>query len=111
MAQPNQEENFMEEGNVAIINVKFMGDLRALLQQRAITLALPPGSTVGDLFASLCNSYGEPFTSRVFSGSGALQHYILVFLDGQNIKELGGLGARLGNGEVEIVMLPMFEGG
>lgn len=100
----------MEKEPVAI-NVKFMGDLRALLHRRALTVSLPQGSTVGDLFASLSGSYGEPFSSRVFTHSGALQHYILVFLNGRNIKDLGDLTTGLGEGEVEIVMLPMFEGG
>ena len=100
----------MEKEQLAI-NVKFMGDLRALLKRRTLTVTLPQGSTVGDLFASLSGNYGEPFASRVFTRSGALQHYILVFLNGQNIKDVGGLAAGLGAGEVEIVMLPMFEGG
>jgi molybdopterin converting factor small subunit len=100
----------MEKEQLAI-NVKFMGDLPALLQRRTLTVTLPQGSTVGDLFASLSGNYGEPFASRVFTHSGALQHYILVFLNGQNIKDVGGLAAGLGEGEVEIVMLPMFEGG
>jgi len=100
----------MEKEQLAI-SVKFMGELRALLQRRTLTVNLPQGSTVGDLFASLSGNYGEPFSSRVFTHSGALQHYILVFLNGQNIKDVGGLAAGLGDGEVEIVMLPMFEGG
>jgi molybdopterin converting factor small subunit len=110
VAALQQQETSMETEQVAI-NIKFMGDLRALLQRRTLTVTLPRGSTVGDLFASLSGSYGEPFSSRVFTSSGALQHYILVFLNGQNIKDLGGLATGLGDGEVEIMMLPMFEGG
>ncbi len=105
-----EKESSMEQKQVAI-NVKFMGDLRALLQRRTLTVKLPQGSTVSDLFASLSGNYGEPFASRVFTHSGALQHYILVFLNGQNIKDVGGLAAELGEDDVEIVMLPMFEGG
>src|SRR3990172_13032938 len=100
----------MEKEQLAI-NVKFMGDLRALLQRRTLTVTLPQGSTVGDLFASLCGNYGEPFSSRVFTHSGALQHYILVFLNGQNIKDVGGLAAGVGGGGVGGVMLPLFGGG
>ena len=105
------EEEFSMEKEQLAVNVKFMGDLRALLRRRTVTVKLPQGSTVGDLFASLSGDYGEPFASRVFTQSGALQHYVLVFLNGQNIKDVGGLAAGLGEGEVEIMMLPMFEGG
>ncbi|MFQ5849931.1 MAG: MoaD/ThiS family protein [Candidatus Binatia bacterium] len=99
------------EGTTIAVRVKFMGDLRALLRQADLTITLPQGSTVGDLFVSLRERYGEPFACRVFSGPGTLHHYILAFLNGQNIKEVGGMDARLGEGQVEIVMLPMIEGG
>jgi len=99
------------DGSTIAVSVKFMGDLRALFRQRDLVVPLPKGSTVGDLLASLSSSYGEAFTCRVFSGSGKLHHYMLLFLNGENIKELGGLAARLEDSAVEIVMLPMFEGG
>jgi len=100
-----------EETSTVAVRVRFMGDLRAVIGKRDQTMTLPQGSTVGDLFASLCRSYGEPFVSRVFSKAGALQHYVVVFVNGKNIKEAGGLGTRLEESEIEIVMLPMFEGG
>jgi molybdopterin converting factor small subunit len=93
------------------IRIKFMGDLPAVIGQRSLELELLAGNTVGDLFALLSESYGEAFTSRVFSRPGKLQHYMLIFVDGQNIKDSGGLDAKLGNGEVDVVMLSMFVGG
>ncbi len=93
------------------VRVKFMGDLPAIIGQRSLQLEMPAGTTVRDLLASLSKSYGDAFTLRVFSGPEKLQHYILVFVDGENIKEHGGIDAKLGNGEVDVVMLPMFGGG
>lgn len=93
------------------VRVKFMGDLPAIIGQRNLVVPLPEGSTVGDLLAWLSTSYGEAFTCRVFSKPGTLHHYMVVFVNGQNITETGGFATRLGEGEVEVVMLPMFEGG
>ena len=93
------------------VRVKFMGDLPAVLGRRNLVVNLPEGSTVGDLLAFLSKSYGEPFVCRVFSSPGTLHHYMVLFLNGRNIKEVGGFAARLGDSEVEVVMLPMFEGG
>ena len=93
------------------VRVKFMGDLPAVIGQRSLQLDMPAGTTVRDLLASLSKSFGDAFTLRVFSGPEKLHHYILVFVDGQNIKEHGGIHAKLGNGEVDVVMLPMFGGG
>ena len=111
----NPKENSTAENNLAstiAIKVRFMGDLRSVVGQPHATVRLQRGSTVGDLVASLCNDYGEPFRSRVVSGPGKLQHTILIFLNGENIKEIGELTALLeGDSAVEIIMLPMFEGG
>jgi MoaD family protein len=101
------------EPNTVTVKVKFMGDLRAIVGKRETTTNLPRGSTVKDLFASLSSSYGEVFSSRVLNPMGKLEHYVLVFLNGKNIKDLEGLETALGEGEreVELLMLPMFEGG
>jgi molybdopterin converting factor small subunit len=91
--------------------IKFMGDLPAVIGQRSLALEMPDGNTVRDLLASLSNAYGAAFTDRVFANPAKLHHYMLVFVDGENIKERGGLDAKLGNGEVDVIMLPTFGGG
>jgi len=93
------------------VRVKFMGDLTAVIGRRNVDVTLPEGRTVADLLASLSETYGAAFTDRVFSGPETLQHTILVFVDGEDIREHGGISAQLGKGQVEMVMLPMFGGG
>ena len=88
-----------------------MGDLPAVVGARIIELSLPAEHTVKDLLAQLSATYGEAFTSRVFSSSGKLHHYIVVFVDGAKIQMPAGLEKTLGKGEVDVVMLPMFGGG
>lgn len=99
------------EANTLAVKVKFMGDLRSIVGTRETTKELPVGSTVKDLVTSLSDDFGELFSSRVLNRRGNLEHYVLVFLNGKNIKEMKGLETTLGEGEVEILMLPMFEGG
>jgi len=93
------------------VRVKFMGDLPAVIGARSIELSLPRDHTVKDLLAHLSATYGEAFTSRVFSSSGKLHHYILVFVDGVKVQGPAGFDQTLGKGEVDVVMLPMFGGG
>ena len=93
------------------VRVKFMGDLPTVVGARSIQLPLPADHTVKDLLAHLSATYGEAFTSRVFSKSGKLNHYILVFVDGVKIQDPAGFDQTLGKGEVDVVMLPMFGGG
>jgi molybdopterin converting factor small subunit len=93
------------------IRVKFMGDLPAVTGQRQIEVELPKGSNLGDLLAWLSNTYGEAFVSRVFSGPAKLEHTVLLFVDGENVKGPESFDVKLGDSEVDVVMLPMFGGG
>jgi molybdopterin converting factor small subunit len=93
------------------VRIKFMGDLPVIVGRRKLQIDRPEGDSVGDLLAALSDIYGEAFTSRVFAGPAELQHTVLVFVDGENIVEQDGLATKLGDGEVEVIMLPMFGGG
>jgi molybdopterin converting factor small subunit len=106
-------EQSMQEENAIRVRVRFMGDLRAVVESRDLQISLPQGSSVGDLLGSLAERYGDPFAKWLFTGSGELHHYILIFVNGENIQDTGGLSTGLGEQEdqVEVIMLPMFEGG
>ena len=101
------------QGQAIDVRVRFMGDLRAVVESRDLEMSLPQGSSVGDLLSSLAERFGDPFAKWVFTGSGDLHHYILIFVNGENIQDIGGLSVKLGEqgDQVEIIMLPMFEGG
>ena len=93
------------------VQVTFMGEITTVIGKRSLEVGLPEEATVGDLMASLSQTYGEAFTSRAFVGPGRLHHTMLVFVDGEEIKERGGLSAKLGGGKVDVILLPMFGGG
>ncbi len=93
------------------VQVRFMGDLPSVVGCRDLTVTLPRDNTVGDLLASLSESFGTAFTDRVFSAPDKLQHTVVIFVDGRNIDGHGGFATRLGEGRVEVVMLPIFGGG
>lgn len=104
-------EKFMA-GDIGV-RIRFMGDLRAVIESSDLRLALPRGTSVGTLLQSLALKYGDPFAKWLFTGSGELHHSIVIFVNGENIQDIGGLSANLGEqgDQVEIIMLPMFEGG
>jgi len=99
------------EPSTLAVRVTFMGELPSLIGQRNLLVNLPQGATVGELLGSLSRTYGDVFTCRVFCGPAKLHHTMLIFVDGENIKQRGGLAAKLGDSEVEVIMLPMFGGG
>ncbi len=94
------------------VRVRFIGDLPAITGQRARTVILPEGATVGSLLESLVRIYGPDFSPRLFSRPGKLHHTIFIFVDGEDFNERGGLAAELGeSSEVELLMLPVICGG
>ena len=93
------------------VHVRFMGDLPTIVGSRSVQVDMSEGATVRDLLTVLSNKYGEAFTVRVFSAPEKLHHYILVFVGGRDIKGRGGNHAKIGEGEVDVIMLPMFGGG
>ncbi len=95
------------------VRIRFMGDLRAVIESADLKLALPRGTSVGTLLKSLAQKYGDPFAKWLFTASGELHHSIVIFVNGENIQDIGGLSVELGEqgDQVEIIMLPMFEGG
>lgn len=99
------------EASTPDIRVTFMGELPSIVGQRSLQVALPQGATVSQLLASLSKTYGDNFRCRVFCAPEKLHHTMLIFVDGENIKERGGLAATLGTGDVEVIMLPMLGGG
>ncbi len=97
--------------NICGVRTRLMGDLRAVTGEQERLVELPPGSTVGDLLTQLCSIYGEGFSRRIFSAPGKLEHTMLIFVDGEDIARRDGLKAKLGEGPVELYMLPMICGG
>lgn len=104
-------ETMVTEQPTLAVRVTFMGELPSIIGQRSLQVALSEGATVGELLESLSATYGDAFSCRVFCGPGKLRHTMLIFVDGENIKQRGGLAAKLGDSEVEVIMLPMFGGG
>ena len=65
-------EKFMA-GDIGV-RIRFMGDLRAVIESSDLRLALPRGTSVGTLLKSLAQKYGDPFAKWLFTGSGELHH-------------------------------------
>ncbi|MFL5381647.1 MAG: ubiquitin-like small modifier protein 1 [Longimicrobiaceae bacterium] len=65
--------------------------------------------TVGDALAALAERHGGVM-DRVTDERGALRPHVNVFVDGENVRFLDGLGTALGE-ESTIVIVPAVSGG
>jgi hypothetical protein len=105
--QENMEERATD------VRIRFMGEFKALIDSPDIRVSMPRGASMRDLLVALSRKYGDGFSKWIFTGAGDLHHWVLIFVNGENIQDTGGLDAKLGThgDQVEIILLPMFEGG
>jgi sulfur-carrier protein len=67
------------------------------------------GQTVGDVLRSLAEQH--PATqSQLFSEEGALNRYVNVYLNDEDVRVLNGLDTEVGTGDT-LVILPAMAGG
>ncbi|TKK90356.1 MoaD/ThiS family protein [Herbidospora galbida] len=65
--------------------------------------------TVGEAIAWLAETH-PPLRQRVLTGSDRLASWVNVYVDGDDIRELDGLGTQL-PADREIIVLPALAGG
>jgi molybdopterin converting factor small subunit len=93
------------------IKIVFMGELKRWAGRSDLELELPPGSTIGELAGKLFSLCGERFAQRALTSEGAFQPHVAIFIDGVQIGRLEGTKTVLTEGRVELMLLPMYEGG
>ena len=67
------------------------------------------GDNVGDVLRSLGDQHPDTKT-QIFGGDGALNRYVNVYLNDEDVRVLEGLDTEVGGGDV-IVILPAMAGG
>lgn len=93
------------------ITVVFIGELRRLAGRRDVRVRLPGPTTVHTLARELGAVCDPAFAARVLTPDGDLQSHVAVFLNGEHLPTARDGAAYLTEGEVELMLLPMFEGG
>ncbi len=67
------------------------------------------GDNIGDVLRSLGDRHPDTKT-QIFGGDGALNRYVNVYLNDEDVRVLAGLDTEVGGSDV-IVILPAMAGG
>ncbi len=94
-----------------IVKVKLMGELQRSVGKKEVEVELPEGSTVQRLAEILLPMCGTAFARHALTKEGAFQPHLAVFINGVQMGILNGTQTVLTGGEVELMLLPMYEGG
>ena len=98
-------------GASVTVKLVFMGELKRWAGRREMEVELPQGSTIQVLATKLSTLCGPEFAQRAMTKEGAIQPHVAVFINGVQMGELEGTQSVLTGGQVELMLLPMYEGG
>jgi molybdopterin synthase sulfur carrier subunit len=89
------------------VQVRIPTVLRPVMGGRAQVDA--DGATIGEVLGSLSTSYPAA-AGQLLDGQGALHRFLNVYLNDDDVRYLGGLGAAVADGD-EVTLLPAVAGG
>ncbi len=93
------------------VRVLFMGEIRRLAGCRELELRLPHGATIPTLAHALGDACDPAFAQRILTSDGAFQSHVAVFLNGAHLQRNGDAETLLEDGQIELMLMPMYEGG
>lgn len=95
-----------------MINTKiiFLSLLKDVTRIDEINFPLNDKSTIKNLLEKLTNKFGKIFEKSIFDNSGNLSKYIIIVLNGKDIRSFKGLDTTVQNND-EILFLPAIAGG
>lgn len=90
------------------VKIKFFGPLRKLFGSEEKEIELGSEANIEELLDLLCDSRQR--RQKIFDNSGKLISYLKICKNGEYIQSLDGIHAELKEGDVVIVLTPVFGG-
>lgn len=92
------------------IKIFFLSLLEDITGVNEITLNIENNSTIKDVLKLLTSEFGKEFKITIFENPDTLSKYIIISLNGRDIRSLKNLDSNLHDGD-EVALLPAIAGG
>ena len=92
------------------IKIFFLSLLEDITGVNEITLNIEKNSTIKDVLKLLTSKFGKDFKITVFENPDTLSKYIIISLNGRDIRSIKNLESSLHDGD-EVALLPAIAGG
>jgi len=95
-----------------MLNVKiiFLSVLVDITQIEELTLPVDDGSNIKNMLEQLSSKFGKKFEDLIFKASENLSKYVIVTINGKDIRTLDGLNTKIQIDD-EISFIPAIAGG
>ena len=92
------------------IKVSFLSALIDIVLTEELVFSVEEGASIDRAFEILIEKFGKEFENRIYNSIEGMNKYILVSLNGKDIRLQNNLATKLQNGD-EISLLPVIAGG
>lgn len=80
-----------EEEEINVVSMEYLGLVANVFKSSYEECAVPRGATVGMLLQKLVERHGQQFNTLLLKPDGLLRPIVEIYLDGDEIRSLGGL--------------------
>ena len=92
------------------VKINFLSILSEIIGKREISLKIKENSSIEDLVEQLREDLGQTFDVYFFEPDNSLKKYIIIALNGKDIRQIENLSTIVHNGD-NISFLPAIAGG
>jgi MoaD family protein len=92
------------------IKITFLSILSDIIGKREMSFKIGENSSVKDLLESLKKDLGYNFETNFFESDNSLKKYIIIALNGKDIRQEENLATKMHNGD-NVSFLPAIAGG
>ena len=93
-----------------MVRLHFFSILTDITENEELVFTLEANSNIRNLLEKLALKFGEKFEEQIFNNSSDLSKYVLITVNGKDIRILDGLNTKL-KSEDEIFFIPAIAGG
>ena len=90
--------------------IRFMGPIAELIGRTEIDVQAKEGAILSDVFTEVGREYGESVKKKIIAPDGDFHPYVLVSVNGTEVRELNGIDTLLNDGDGILVALHVTGG-
>jgi len=88
----------------------FISSLEKIVKKRQLKVSVANDSTIENALEIVRDELNDEFEYEVYSSSGILNKYIIILLNGVDVRKLNGLTTKIIKGD-KITLVPAIAGG
>ena len=92
------------------VKIVFLSLLTDITQVEELNLNVDDGSIIRNVLEQLTSKFGDKFEEMIFKNSKDLSKYVLITINGKDIRSLNGLDTKIQQND-EISFIPAIAGG